>query len=65
MGSANNKAEVLRVPLASMLAKTLDVLGRSYRLTCLGQKQLQAKTRGWRQAVGILDRCFTAKVEDL
>jgi len=65
MGSANNKAEVLRVPLALMLAKTLDVLGRSYRLTRLGQKQLQAKTPGWRQAVGILDRCFAAKVEDI
>ncbi len=38
---------------------------RFYRLTRSGQKQLEAETHGWRQTVGIMDRFFAAKAEDL
>ncbi len=38
---------------------------RFYRLTRSGQKQLQAETLGWQQTVGIIERFFAAKAEDL
>lgn len=38
---------------------------RFYRLTRGGQKTLLAETNGWRQTVGIVERFFDAKAEDL
>ena len=38
---------------------------RFYRLTRAGQKALQAETKDWRQTVGIIERFFAAKAEDL
>jgi transcriptional regulator len=38
---------------------------RFYRLTRAGQKALEAETKDWRQTVGIMERFFQAKAEDL
>jgi PadR family transcriptional regulator, regulatory protein PadR len=38
---------------------------RFYRLTRAGQKALQDETKDWRQTVGIMERFFRAKAEDL
>jgi PadR family transcriptional regulator, regulatory protein PadR len=38
---------------------------RFYRLTRVGQKTLQSETKDWRQTVGIMERFFTVKAEDL
>ena len=38
---------------------------RFYKLTRQGRKQLQAETRNWEQTAAIIERFFTAKVQDL
>ena len=38
---------------------------RFYRLTRIGLKALQAETKDWRQTVGIIERFFQVKAEDL
>ena len=38
---------------------------RFYKLTRQGRKQLQAETRSWEQTAAIIERFFTAKVQDL
>jgi PadR family transcriptional regulator PadR len=38
---------------------------RFYKLTRQGRKQLQAETRSWKQTAAIIERFFTAKVQDL
>ena len=38
---------------------------RFYRLTRAGHKALQAETKGWLQTVGIMERFFQVKTEDL
>jgi len=38
---------------------------RFYKLTRQGRKQLQAETRNWEQTTAIIERFFTAKVQDL
>ena len=38
---------------------------RFYKLTRQGRKQLQAETLSWEQTAAIIERFFTAKVEDL
>src|SRR5437764_10673890 len=38
---------------------------RFYRLTRIGKKSLQAETKDWRQTVGIIERFFQVKAEDL
>ncbi len=38
---------------------------RFYRLTNSGKKQLRAEALGWQQTVGIMERFFAAKAEDL
>jgi PadR family transcriptional regulator PadR len=38
---------------------------RFYRLTRIGQRQLQAETRSWEQTRTVIDRFFAAKAEDL
>jgi PadR family transcriptional regulator PadR len=38
---------------------------RFYRLTAVGQSQLQAETRDWEQSAAIIARFFEVKAEDL
>ena len=38
---------------------------RFYKLTRQGRKQLQAETRSWEQTAEIIERFFSAKVQDL
>ncbi len=38
---------------------------RFYRLTRIGRKQLQAKTRSWEQTMMVISRFIAAKTEDL
>ena len=38
---------------------------RFYKLTRQGRKQLQAETRNWEQTAAIIERFFTAKVQEL
>ena len=38
---------------------------RFYKLTRSGQKQLRAEALDWQQTVGIIERFFAAKAEDL
>jgi len=38
---------------------------RFYRLTRVGQKQLQGETEGWEQTTAMIARFFSVKAEDL